>query len=285
MNNDMLYRLAAFADGEEGGNPAGVWIGDSLPDASVMQAIAKDVGYSETAFVAPSKGTDRVIRYYSPEAEVSFCGHATIATGVVLGQLEGEGTYRLSTTVGDVPVTANLVDGHIVASLLSVEPRHKPVPGKMLAAALASLGWSRHDLDEDIRPTLAYAGAWHLVLVAKMRNRLARLEYDFDALKSLMLQHGLTTLQLVWRENETLFHARNPFPVGGVVEDPATGASAAALGGYLRNARYVETPFGFSILQGEAMGRPSKLYVDVPPSGGIEVSGTAIPVSHDNAQG
>jgi PhzF family phenazine biosynthesis protein len=79
----------------------------------------------------------------------------------------------------------------------------------------------------------------------------------------------------VWRERTDLFHARNPFPVGGVVEDPATGAAAAALGGYLRDAGLVATPFRFVIRQGDDLGRPSVLTVEVPASGGIVVSGTA----------
>lgn len=278
MSKETLYRLAAFADGDRGGNPAGVWIGDTLPDAKAMQAIARDVGFSETAFVAPATGIDRTIRFYSPEAEVSFCGHATIATGVVLGQTQGEGSYRLSTSVGEVPVTARRRDGQFEASLTSVEPRHRQVPDDVLDSALASLGWLRQDLDENIRPAIVYAGAWHLVLAAKNPERLARLDYDFDVLKALMLQQELTTLQLVWRENDTLFHSRNPFPVGGVIEDPATGASAAALGGYLRDARYIKAPFQFTVVQGVAMGRPSKLFVNVASSGGIVVSGTAIPI-------
>ena len=278
MNDGTLYRLAAFADDGKGGNPAGVWIGDSLPDREVMQAVAKDVGFSETAFVAPAKGARRTIRYYSPEAEVSFCGHATIATGVVLGQSEGEGTYRLSTAVGEVPVTAKLANGRFEASLTSVNPRYKVVPGNVLDAALGHLGWSRQDLDESLRPAIAYAGAWHLVLAASNADRLAELDYDFESLKLLMLQNDLTTLQLIRRENESLFHSRNPFPVGGVVEDPATGASAAALGGYLRDSGYIAAPFSFSIRQGEKMGRPSLLQVNVPRDGGITVSGTAVPI-------
>lgn len=276
MNNGRLYRLAAFANGNTGGNPAGVWIGDALPDAKSMQAIAKKVGFSETAFVAPAIGRERIIRYYSPEAEVSFCGHATIATGVVLGQSEGEGTYRLSTAVGEVPVTARRADGAFVAALTSVEPRHQPAPVRLLDAVLPILGWTQKDLDDAIPPAIAYAGAWHLVLAARNADRLATLEYDFDTLKALMLQHNLTTLQLVWRDNDALIHSRNPFPVGGVVEDPATGASAAALGGYLRDAGIIEAPFSFTIRQGEAMGRPSRLSVEVAESGGIVVSGTAI---------
>ncbi|MDX1508248.1 MAG: PhzF family phenazine biosynthesis protein, partial [Woeseiaceae bacterium] len=66
--------------------------------------------------------------------------------------------------------------------------------------------------------------------------------------------------------------------VGGVVEDPATGAAAAALGGYLRGAGIVQAPATLTIRQGEAMGRRSLLSVSIPTEGGIVVSGTAVPI-------
>ena len=278
MHSSSLHRYAAFTTDPAGGNPAGVWIGDALPDAATMQRIAAEVGFSETAFVAPAAGPDRTVRYYSPEAEVSFCGHATIATGVALGEADGEGTYRLSTAVGEVPVTARVRDGQWEASLTSVEPAHEPAPQGLVAEALAALGWEREDLDEAIPPARAYAGAWHLVLAVASADRLAALDYDFEALRTLMLLDGLTTLQLVWRERPGLFHARNPFPVGGVVEDPATGAAAAALGGYLRDAHLVSVPATVTIRQGETMGRPSRLRVDIPAAGGVVVTGAAVPL-------
>lgn len=278
MSSASLYRLAAFTTRPEGGNPAGVWIGDALPEPETMQRIAAEVGYSETAFVAPATGFDRTVRYYSPEAEVSFCGHATVATGVVLGEAGGDGTYRLATAVGEVPVVVRTRAGRREASLTSVEPAHTPAPAALVDAALAALGWARSDLDASIPPARAYAGAWHLVLAVAEASRLADLAYDFEVLKDLMLHDGLTTLQLVWRERPDFFHARNPFPVGGVVEDPATGAAAAALGGYLRDAGLVDAPATLVIRQGEAMGRPSRLVVDVPVRGGIVVTGTAVPL-------
>ena len=90
-----------------------------------------------------------------------------------------------------------------------------------------------------------------------------------------MLHENLTTVQLIWCESDALIHARNPFPVGGVVEDPATGASAAALGGYLRDSGLRNAPFKITIRQGETMGRPSVLLVDVPEQGGVRVTGFA----------
>lgn len=276
MEPGTLYRLAAFTETPEGGNPAGVWIGEELPSPADMQHTAAVVGFSETAFLAPAEGLDRTVRYYSPEAEVSFCGHATIASGVVLGELSGEGTYRLATSVGEVPVAVETRDGRLLASLTSVEPTFEPAPEPLVTAALAALGWDRSELDEAIPPARAYAGAWHLVLAAATADRLARLRYDFEALKALMLADGLTTLQLIWRQSAAVFHSRNPFPVGGVVEDPATGAAAAALGGYLRKAGLVPPPATLTLRQGEAMGRPSLLEVEIPPTGGIVVSGTAV---------
>lgn len=281
MQSGSLYRYTAFSSDPQGGNPAGVWIGENLPEPAEMQRIAAEVGYSETAFVMPARGVERTVRYYSPATEVSFCGHATIATGVLLGEIEGAGRYRLATAVGEVPVDVHRQAGSWQAALTSVEPRYAIAPEALVREALDILGWTAADLDGSIPPARAYAGAWHLVLAAAQAQRLARLEYDFDRLKDLMLVEGMTTLQLVWHASANVFHARNPFPVGGVVEDPATGAAAAALGGYLRDAGLIEAPATILIHQGEAMGRPSRLTVNIPVSGGIIVSGTAVPIQSE----
>lgn len=194
----------------------------------------------------------------------------------------GDGTYRLATAVGEVPVAVRARDGVREASLTSVEPKHTRAADALVSEALSALGWQRTDLDASIPPARAYAGAWHLVLAVTDKNRLTLLNYDFEALKALMLRDGLTTLQLIWRERPDIFHSRNPFPVGGVVEDPATGAAAAALGGYLRDAGLVTAPSKLVIHQGEAMGRPNRLEVHIPATGGVVVSGTAVPI--DTAQ-
>jgi PhzF family phenazine biosynthesis protein len=276
MNSGTLYRLSAFTTTPDGGNPAGVWVGENLPEPETMQRIAGEVGFSETAFVAPTSGSERTVRYYSPEAEVSFCGHATIAIGVLLGENNGEGTYQLTTSVGIVPVSVCQRDGNYEASLTSVEPMYAPAPNALVSSALSALGWTQNDLDVSIPPARVYAGAWHLVLAVNNAQRLAKLNYDFETLKAMMLRDGLTTLQLVWRESAAVFHSRNPFPVGGVVEDPATGSAAAALGGYLRSAKLMTVPATIVICQGEAIGRPSQLVVHIPIIGGIVVTGKAI---------
>ncbi|WP_440975398.1 PhzF family phenazine biosynthesis protein [Pseudoxanthomonas winnipegensis] len=67
-------------------------------------------------------------------------------------------------------------------------------------------------------------------------------------------------------------------PAGGVVEDPATGAAAAAFGAYLRALGAVQAPTDLHIVQGEDMGRPSQLRVHIPAAGPIRVSGRAVPI-------
>lgn len=272
----QLKRYAAFTKDPNGGNPAGVYIGEHLPPKEKMQSIAKELGYSETAFIAPLTGTKRQIRYFSPEAEVPFCGHATIASGVALGEISGRGVYKLETRVGEVPVSVGFKDDYWTASLTSVDTKTQPVPQDLLIRALGDLGWQEDDLDPEIPPANAYAGNWHLVLAVKSKSTLDRLNYDFESLKKLMTEYDLTTLQLIWKESNEIIHSRNPFPVGGVVEDPATGAAAAALGGYLREAGLLKIPNLVTIRQGEVMGRPSLITIEIPTSGGIIVSGTAV---------
>ena len=266
-----ILRLAAFTDDPGGGNPAGVVVDARGLADEEMQRIATEVGYSETAFLSPAGGTTYDVRYFSPEAEVPFCGHATIASGVAVG--DGELLFR--TPAGDVPVVVR--DGK--ATLTSVSPHVEDIDPDSLARALALLRWSHEDLDPALPARIAYAGARHLVIAAATRERLARLDYDFDGLRSLMLELDLTTVDLVWREDATTFHARNPFPVGGTVEDPATGAAAAAFGAYLREQGAIEPPVTLRVIQGVDMGRPSLIEVDVRADRPeIAVSGGAVPM-------
>ena len=148
-----------------------------------------------------------------------------------------------------------------------------------MASTLGLLGWRADELDPALPPAVGFAGAKHLILAAADLARLERLDYPFEPLQALMLEHDLTTIQLVWRESPDRFRARDPFPVGGVVEDPATGAAAAALGAYLRSRGEIAPPASFEIVQGVEMGRPSRLTVSiVPGEEGVRVSGNAVTI-------
>ncbi|WND19305.1 PhzF family phenazine biosynthesis protein [Streptomyces violaceus] len=274
-----ILRYVAFSTDPKGGNPAGVVLDATGADDAAMLAAAAEVGYSETAFVVPSGDGTLDVRYFSPLAEVPFCGHATIATAVAHAERHGTGRLLLRTAAGPVTVTTDRsADGTLVATLVSVAPRTAPIEEGDLAELLAILGWSEADLDPALPPRAAFAGAWHPVIAAASRDRLARLEYDMTALGTLMARTGWTTIDLVRRESPTVFHARNPFPPGGVVEDPATGAAAAAFGGYLRELGLIPTPATLTVHQGVGMGRPSTITVTVPAETdtGIAVTGPAV---------
>jgi len=276
-----VLRLAAFTDDPSGGNPAGVVLDAHGMSDAEMLALAARLDYSESAFLFPRADEPRSydVRYFSPLAEVPFCGHATIASAVAVARRNGPGGLVLYTQAGQVAVRTRVVDATLVATLTSVPARLEPTAEADVDRALALLGWAREDLDPGLPPRIAYAGARHLVLAAGSRGRLADLDYDVDGLKDFMLAHDLTTVALVWREAPMLFHARNPFPVGGVFEDPATGAAAAALGAYLRDLGLVEPPVDLEIRQGDDMGRPSRLGVHIPAGRPeIQVTGAAVEI-------
>ena len=275
-----ILRYVAFSDDPRGGNPAGVVLDAQGVDAATMQAIAADVGFSETAFLVAAADGTHTVRYFSPLAEVPFCGHATIAAAVAHAERHGPGTLTLSTQAGQVVVATTEREGAVLATLTSVPPRSAALRDDDLSLLLATLDWDHPDLDPALPPRVAYAGAWHPIIGAGTRGRLADLRYNMAALGAVMAHHEWTTVNLVWRESATVFHARNPFPPGGVVEDPATGAAAAALGGYLRELELIAVPATIMIHQGDDMGRPGLLTVDIPaePGTGISVTGTAVAI-------
>lgn len=282
MTTEIL-RYSAFTHDPDGGNRAGVVLDASGLDEAAMLAIAAEVGYSETAFVTARDVERRrfEVRYFSPLAEVAFCGHATVALAVALAERLGPGEIVLDTPAGEIPVsTASDGSGAVRATLTSVPTRSRPALPAELDGTLRALGWTSADLDPALPAHVAFGGNDHLVLAAAPRARLADLDYDFDALAEIMRRYGWTTVDLVWRESAERFHARNPFPVGGVVEDPATGAAAAAFGGYLRELGLVTRPGTIAIRQGEDMGRTSELLIEVSPGDPrTRVTGQAVPVS------
>ncbi|MEU5694875.1 PhzF family phenazine biosynthesis isomerase [Actinosynnema sp. NPDC020468] len=268
-----VLRYSAFTTDPEGGNPAGVVLDATGLDDAAMLAVAASVGYSETAFVRPTAEPDAFdVRYFSPLVEIPFCGHATVAAAVALGRT---GLLRFHTRAGLVEVAA--APG--TASLTSVPTESADATPAEIAAALTALGWAESDLDPAYPARWAFGGAWHLVLVAATRERLADLDYDFDALADLLRSHDAVTADLLFPRSADTWDARNPFPVGGVVEDAATGAAAAAFGGYLRTLGHVREPRAITVHQGVDMGRPSVLRIDVRPDDPrVTVTGAAVPI-------
>jgi PhzF family phenazine biosynthesis protein len=262
-----LLKLAAFSKNGQGGNPAGVAFYDEMPPAEEMMRIAKQVGYSETAFLVQQNDGWRV-RYFAPELEVPFCGHATIALGAALGERFGEGTYKLFLNDNEISVRA---EKGMKATLQSGQTKTEEIPQEFLDKVLASFHLTLDSLDPAFPPRFASAGAKHLILFLKSRQLLKDMHYEFDETRKLMMEKELITISLLWQESDDVIHSRNAFASGGVYEDPATGAAAAALAGYLRDIGW-QGKNEFTILQGEDMGMPSRLNVKFTSTKGESVS-------------
>lgn len=271
----QVQKIAAFSDGDVGGNPAGVLIADQFPADTEMQKIAADVGFSETAF-AVQAGADWRVRYFSPEFEVPFCGHATIALGAALALKQGDGVFSLQLNQAKITVEGRRDGSTISAALQSPPTCSAAASPQLIAEALAMFGYSEADLDPRIPPARIHGGADHLVLALNSRQALSAMRYDLASGRVWMNREALVTILFVFAETNQLFHTRNAFASGGVLEDPATGAASAAFAGYLRDLAW---PHGghIDIVQGEDMGMRSRIAADFDPKAGssIRISGTA----------
>ena len=275
-----IQRIAAFSADGEGGNPAGVvLLQEPLPQAE-MESIAAEVGYSETAFAVETGPSAWRVRYFSPESEVPFCGHATIALGAALGERDGEGSFQLQLNDAEISVSANRhSDGRFSATLSSPETHSRPLTASELDETLELFGLEPDDLDSRLPPAWIHGGAGHIVLVLKDRATLSAMSYSLDEGRQLMRRYGVVTTMLVFLEADGSFAVRNAFASGGVLEDPATGAAAAAFAGYLRDRDFPHQG-RLLIHQGVYMGSPSRILVELTDVAGstVKVSGATHPI-------
>lgn len=267
----LRFRAFTRVDDAQSGNPAGVVLGaDPLSDAEML-AIAADVGFSETAFLCDVTPDSARVRYFTPRAEIAFCGHATIASGVVLARRGANSVVELTTNAGVVPVEVSPDRATLTAVETSVDPLEPVLLGRLLDA----LRLTHADLDPALPPAFVRGGNPHPLLPVRA-GVLERLDHDADAVLRLQDGQGWDgTVPVVHRLSETRFVSRNPFPRGGIREDPATGSAAAGLGEYLRHGGHIAAPAEVTVEQGAETGRPSSITVTIPASGRIRVTGTA----------
>lgn len=274
-----VLRYSAFAAVPTGGNPAGVVLDAAHLRDDDMQRIAAEVGYSETAFLmgrTDAGGTPTYrTRYWSPAAEVPFCGHATVATAVALAERDGPGEVVFDTPAGPVTLRSTVdAEGTVAASFTSVEPQVRDLDPAVLDRLLALLGLSVDDLDSRFPARESFAGNRHPVVFLADRELFHQFRFSPVEVAALMLERGwLGTVTVMHAPGGADFEARNLFPVGRITEDPATGSAAASVGAYLRDLGFAGQTV--RIHQGAHVGRPSLLTVTIPESGGIVVSGGA----------
>jgi len=277
----IINRLAAFSFDGTGGNPAGVVLLDSMPPVEKMQSMACEVGYSETVFaIATKKTSSWRIRYFSPESEVPFCGHATIALGALLAKELGPRKYDLTLNDASITVEGSVNNGRYSASLISPPTRLSALSKQQIDSTLELFSYSHTQLDTRYQPAFIHGGSNHFLFLLSSREHLASMSYNLVNGKAFMQQHNLVTIMFAVEESPSHFHVRNAFASGGVYEDPATGAAAAAFAGFLRDS--FEFRSGeLTLIQGEDMGAKSMIVANFEPRllGSVRVSGSVYELS------
>lgn len=271
----VVEKISAFSYKNKGGNPAGVLISNKMLSDQKMLEIAKEVNYSETAFLVKDNDSFR-IRYFSPETEIAFCGHATIASGFILGQKFGLGIYELILNDGKIQIEVSENNNKIFTSINSVKTYTFDIEEEYINNIIDAFSFSKNDLNEKYPIKVSFSGINNLILFVKNKKTLQEMKYDFEEVKELMISKNIVTINILWEENENLFHSRNAFAYGGIYEDPATGSAAIALGEYLRSMG-IKKSGEIQILQGFDMQQPSQLFVSFGdiPNDSIKVSGAS----------
>ena len=282
MTTREALLVDAFATEPMAGNPAGV-----VPDAAgladaQMQAIANELGASETAFVREGDDTDLAYRYFTPAQEVDLCGHATVAATVALherGRLD-VGTASVETQVGTLELEVD-ADGR--AWMTQDAPTLDRVDGDVdletVAAALGIDVAALRDVGADLPLTSASTGLPWLMVPVNFLEHLGKASPDHAAIEEIADEAGAVGLYpftFDTLEAESTLHARAFAPGAGVPEDPVTGTAAGACAAYLDHHAAVETDEGLRIEQGHFVDRPG--FVDAEVGDVVRVGGRAVTV-------
>ncbi len=241
MNSLRTLLVAAFTDEPLAGNAAGV-----VPDATdlsvaQMQAVARELSVSETAFLLPSEQADRRVRYFTPTTEVDLCGHATIASHVFLrdeGEID-EGIHTLETNVGVLDIE---LDGETVwMTQDSPKIRTVELDSERVAEALGL----DSTVISDVGLPLARSstGLPFLVVPVTFLSVLGDCEPDFPAVEEcceIVDAVGMYVFTFDTLDHDATAHGRMFAPLAGVPEDPVTGTASGAVGTYLREFEAVD---------------------------------------------
>ncbi len=259
-----------FAESPLAGNPLCVFEDARDLDDSMMQALALQFNLSETTFVLPSTRATSRVRIFTPSFEMPFAGHPTLGTAHVVRDLLSAGdALSLEMQAGVIPVAA---DGDVWTLQANAPSQRAPSASRPELAAM--LGLDVADLDS-APPLWVDTGSDQLIIPLASFAAVRRAKPRAD----LILTHGSNgkrALAYVFAREGTHVLSRFFFDkYGSVVEDPGTGSACANLGGWLL-ATGVTLPLKFTVDQGEAVGRPCRLGLEVTADRQIEVSGRVI---------
>jgi len=286
-----LSIVDAFTDRPLAGNPAGVVIDAAGLDEATMQAIAREVNLSETAFVTRSDKADFRVRFFTPTTEIPLAGHPTIAT---MHALVEAGRIRLSgprtrvtqeLNVGVLPVDLEANESGRLTRIWMTQKPPEFLRTYDAAPYAEALGIPIAGIESDFPVQTVSTGTPMLMFPVRSLHVLERLHPDFKALTDLQAAGDYFSLHVFAPEGyapEAKAHARHFAPAAGIAEDPVTGSASGGMGAYLVRYGLVQTP-AFMTEQGHIVGRPGTIYIEVDGEGeqitAVRVGGQAVTVT------
>lgn len=251
----QLYRLRAFPKTIDGGNKAAVYLFADDLTTTQMQKMAKDIGYSETAFVLKSQKADFKVRFFTPKFEVDLCGHATIATFNLLRDLNiiQPGHYTQETKAGKLSL-------NVTEQMVFME-QSKPVfdahvPAEELISCFKGLEFHPH-----LKAQIISTGLREIFLPLKNMKSLEKIKPIFKKIIQISRKYQVIGIHAFSLDDEIDAYGRNFAPIIGINEESATGTSNGALGCYLY--KYLDKKKEFLFRQGYQMNQPSEIITHI----------------------
>ena len=279
----------SFTTERYAGNPCGVVTRAAGLSPEQMQAIAREMNLSETAFVTPSEVADVRVRFFTPRKEIPLAGHPTIAT---MHALVEEGRFAVTgaprrivqeLNVGVLPVDlSRREDGHVRIAMTQATPEfHQELDPDAFARVL---GITSADLLDGAPPGVVSTGTRQAMIPVASLAVLERVRPDLERLAELETAEGYFSTHVFALETydpANRVHARHFGPSSGVWEDPVTGSATGGMAAYLWRYGLVREA-AFTVEQGHILGRPGLVEVEVEGEGDtpttVRVAGTAVTV-------
>ena len=266
------YIVDAFTSEPFGGNTAGVVLLDGdFPSDKLMQQVAAELRYSETAFVQRNGSAEFTVRYFTPAGEVDLCGHATIASfGLLLKEgIVADGELCLNHTLaGDLKVKAGdqvmmqMAPPAVVDHPIDIERLHVIMGGESVQT------WPKLPVE------IVSTGLPDIIMPVASREALNAMRPDMAALAAYSIELDVVGVHaFALADDGYTAHVRNFGPRYNIPEESATGTANAALTHYLQRRGLVELGGSCRFLQGEVMGHPSVIATTLTPDGDIWVGG------------
>ncbi len=254
-----VYTLNAFGKTDKGGNPAGVVINAENLNVKQMKNIAKEVGFSETAFVSASDIADFKVRFFTPSEEVDLCGHASIATFYCLAELGiiSPGRYTQETKAGVLDI--EVMDDKTILMTQSLPEFFGIIDKNDIADSLNISTYNMTNMPVEIVST----GLRDIIVPVNTLDDLLSIKPNFDKISKISKRYGATGYHVFTLETKFkgIAHSRNFAPLYSIPEESATGTATGALSCYLFKHKVLpmENLDNLIFEQGYCMYMPSEI--------------------------